>query len=129
MTTATKTTAKKMKTYNFVFSEQKRTISRTYGGSNYTLNVYEIINGEPIKIGEAHACTRGHKGEESEAFGVIVKQRPEIIRKIETRCNRILKEPNHPHKYTAELFLKDVKNSGGYYFWQFRDLGINLRKV
>lgn len=60
----------------FIYTESKRTISRTYGGSNYTLNVYEVIENKPVFIGEAKACTRAHKGEIHEALTVVVKYLP-----------------------------------------------------
>jgi hypothetical protein len=66
------TTKVKLKRH-FFYVEKKRTISRTYGGSNYTLAVYEILKDKSVVyIGEANACTRGHKGESSEAWTVIV---------------------------------------------------------
>jgi len=116
-----------MKNYHFIYTETKRTVSRTYGGSNYTLNVYQIIKNEPVFIGSVNACTRGHKGEESEAFGVIVKNCPKVIKAISNRAKKILAE--NPNSYPAKSFDKDVKNSGGYYFWQFRELGLFLKKA
>jgi hypothetical protein len=116
-----------MKTFNFIFKITDIKISRTYGGSNYTAKVYQIINNEPVLIGEQKACTRGHKGEESEAFSVIVKNCPNIIKTISGRAKKVLK--TEPNNYYAKNFLKDVKNSGGYYSWQFRELGLNLRQI
>lgn len=116
-----------MKQFNFLFTESKRTISRTYGGSNYTLQVYEVIKGETKHIGEVKACTRGHKGEESEAFGLIIKLRPQVIKAISRRCKKILEKD--PNNYTAKNFDRDVNNSGGYYSWRFRELGLSLKKI
>jgi predicted transcriptional regulator of viral defense system len=47
----------------FTFYKSKETISRTYGGVNYTLQVYELIDNKPVHITEVKACTRGHRGE------------------------------------------------------------------
>lgn len=118
-----------MKSFNFIYTEKSRVVSRTYGGSTYVLNVYQIEpkSGELKFIGEAKACTRGHKGEESEAFGVIVKNCPQIIKTIERRCKQILK--TEPNNYYAKYFLTDVRNSGGYYSWNFKQLGISLKGI
>lgn len=43
-------------------------INRTYGGSTYTLKLYEIKNRELVYIDETQADTRGHAGEISEAY-------------------------------------------------------------
>lgn len=71
---------------HFIAIESKRTISRTYGGSNYTLQIYENKGpGELVHLGEVSACTRGHKGEASEAWGKIVDLKavkPSIMKKI-----------------------------------------------
>lgn len=75
---------------SYVFTESKRTVSRTYGGSNYTLEVYEIKNKNTINhIGSVSACTRGHKGEISEAWSVVFnslsKRKQNEIRAISNR--------------------------------------------
>lgn len=71
---------------HFIAIESKRTISRTYGGSNYTLQIYENKGkGDLIPIGEVSACTRGHKGETSEAWGKIVELKavkPSLMKQI-----------------------------------------------
>lgn len=58
---------------HFFYTETSRTVSRTYGGSAYTLAIWEVIKkGEIIRHGTTTACTRGHKGEAGEAWGFIV---------------------------------------------------------
>ena len=116
-----------MKKFSFIFTEKSRKISRTYGGSTYVLSVYQIVNNEPVFIGDCVACTRGHKGEESEAFGVIVKNCPDVIKTITRRAKMRLK--TDPNCYPAKSFLADVNNSGGYYSWHYRELGLYLREA
>jgi len=117
-----------MKAFNFIYSEKTRTISRTYGGSTYTLAVYEIVNGSPVYICTAKACTRGHKGEESEAFGELLKTRPELKKLIIKRAKALQK--TNPSSYEAKSILNDVDNSGGYYSrYAFECIKFNLRQV
>jgi hypothetical protein len=109
-----------MKKHLFLYSEIKRTVRRTYGGSNYTLRVYEIVNGEVVEVGEVSACTAGHKGESSEAWHLIAEKRPEIIKLL---CKRIArKEGKDSHRYTEA-------KRGSYYSWQFREYGVELKSV
>lgn len=63
----------------FTFYKSKETISRTYGGANYILQVSEVINNKPIHITEVKACTRGHKGEIHEVYSQLqrIKVLPE----------------------------------------------------
>jgi hypothetical protein len=68
-----------MKAKLFIYSIKSRVISRTYGGSTYTFNVYEVTKNNELKlITDGKACTRGHKGEDSEAFGKLIQARPDI---------------------------------------------------
>lgn len=116
-----------MKKFSFVYSIKNVVVSRTYGGSNYTAVVYQIADGIPVYIGQQRACTRGHKGEDSEAFTVIVRQCPNVIKTIKKRAKTILKKDGK--NYAAETFLKGIDNSGGYYFYSFRELGLYLKQI
>jgi hypothetical protein len=104
-----------MKNYNFVYTEKSRKISKTYGGSTYTLAVYEIVNNELVYLGEKTACTRGHKGEDSEAFDVVREKRPEVIKTLIKRTS------------SDEYYNKEAK--GNYYTWRFKDFGVSLKKI
>lgn len=81
------TTTPKIKRH-FFFTEKTRTISKTYGGSTYTLAVYEIVKKGVVKyIGEVKACTRAHKGELHEAWTAVVnkvltKKEKEVLKDI-----------------------------------------------
>jgi hypothetical protein len=108
-----------MKTYNFVYTEKKRTISRTYGGSNYTLAVYEVVKNEMVYLGEVSACTRGHMGEDSEAWSVVREKRPNVIK---TLTKRIAKKNG-----VNDYYHKAAK--GNYYSWQFREYGVSLKAL
>ena len=85
-----------MKKLSFVYSVVKRTVSRTYGGSNYTLRVYQVVKNELVYIGEISGCTRGHKGEVSEAWGLIIEKGLIPAR----RLNQMLKEDTSIKRYT-----------------------------
>jgi hypothetical protein len=116
-----------MKTKLFIYSIINRVISKTYGGSTYTFRVYEVVKSDIIFITEGQACTRGHKGEESEAFGQLIKARPDIKKMLIRNAKRALKKDIN--NYDAQSVLKDVENSGGYYFYNMRKFGLNLRSV
>ena len=107
-----------MKKFSFIYTEKNRKISKTYGGSTYTLSVYEIVNNEMVFIGETTQCTRGHMGEESEAFAVVRKQRPEVIK---TLAKRIQKAGDESY------YLEAAK--GNYYSWRFKDYGVSIKKA
>jgi len=71
---------------HFIVVKTKEVVSRTYGGCTYTLEMYENTGkGEPVKhVASCKACTRGHKGEVSEALTAIVESgaiRPCIIKR------------------------------------------------
>ena len=71
---------------HFIVVKTKEVVSRTYGGCTYTLQVYENTGkGESLKwVASCKACTRGHKGEVSEALTAIVKAdavRPAILKR------------------------------------------------
>jgi hypothetical protein len=116
-----------MKTKLFIYSITSRVISKTYGGSNYTFSVYEVIKNDLVFIAEGKACTRGHKGEDSEAFGQLIKARPDIKKMLIRNAKKALKA--NPDNYDAKSILKDVENSGGYYFYNMRNFGLNLKSV
>jgi hypothetical protein len=91
----------------FYYTEKKRTISRTYGGSDYTLNIYESKRGNMVHIGEVSACTRGHKGEESEVYTKIIelgKIKPAIMDLIKKAiADPKNKNYNYEHYYTRSM--------------------------
>lgn len=103
----------------FVYTEKSRTISRTYGGSTYTLNVWEIVKNKPVLLGTVTACTRGHMGEDSEAWSVVRKERPNIIKSLVREIEK--KEGK------GSFYAKEAK--GNYYTWKFRDFGVQLQKL
>ena len=108
-----------MKKYVFAYTEAKRTTRRTYGGSNYTLNVYDLTGGKVERIGEVSACTAAHKGEASEAWGVILRERPRLARTLYNRA-----------KAKGDTYLmKRAKDDQGYHLWQYRELGVELHEL
>lgn len=108
-----------MKTRSFIYTEASRTVRRTYGGSNYTLNVYEITGGKLELLGTVKACTAAHKGESSEAWSVVIAKRPEVLRLLARRAKA---------KGDAYL-LKQATTERGYHTWQFRELGVTLEQA
>jgi hypothetical protein len=122
-----KTTNTTKKTNLFVYSIKNVKVSRTYGGSNYTVRVYQLLKNDLKFIGERKACTRGHKGEDSEAFSVIVENCPEVIKSVKRRA--ALKLKSDPNDYAAKNTLKDIKNSGGYYFRYMEEFGLKLKSI
>lgn len=72
---------------HFIYTKIKSRIDRTYGGENYTLAVYENKGrGKIVRIGEISKCSRSHKGEPSEAWGVafdsLSKREQNRLRKL-----------------------------------------------
>lgn len=116
-----------MKAKLFLYSITSEKISRTYGGTTYTFNVYEVINNDLKLITDGKACNRGHKGEDSEAFGKLIEARPDIKKMLVRNAKNVLK--NDPENYYAKSLLKDINNSGGYYSYHFKDFGLILKRV
>jgi len=116
-----------MKTNLFIYSITERKISKTYGGTTYFFNVYQVLNNDINFVAAGEACTRGHKGEESEAFGVLIQAMPEIKKMLIRNAKKVLK--TDPQNYNAKSLLKDVENSGGYYFRYFENFGLRLKSV
>lgn len=58
---------------HFLYTEQETKYSRTYGGRSYTLAILEIKSkGDLVRHGTIGTrCSRGHMGEESEAWNWI----------------------------------------------------------
>jgi len=52
----------------FVFASEKVVVSRTYGGSNVTVRIYEVVDGALQFCTRASWCTRSFKGAESEVM-------------------------------------------------------------
>lgn len=104
---------------SFLLVESKRVISKTYGGSTYTLQIYENNGvGKIVHIGEVTACTRGHKGEESEAFTRIL-QLQAIKPVIKKQIDRLVES-------------KEYKNYGfdSYYTYRLIELvGLEIKKL
>jgi hypothetical protein len=107
-----------MKTRNFIFTESKRVFSKTYGGSTYTMNVYEIINNRPEKIGEVTACTRAHMGEESEVWRFVKDKNPSMIKQMLTKAKK--------QKGLSDLEYHLNRN---YWIYAYNNLGVTLEKV
>ncbi len=116
-----------MKTKLFVFTITSEKVSKTYGGTTYTYSVYEVIKDDLKFITDGKACNRGHKGEDSEAFGSLIKARPDIKKMLIRNANKVLK--TDPQNYYANNIIKDVNNSGGYYSYHFQNFGLRLKKI
>ena len=50
---------------HFIGIKKSEKISRTYGGATVKCYIYEIIDNEPVYVGEVEWCTCSYKGEES----------------------------------------------------------------
>jgi hypothetical protein len=116
-----------MKAKLFIYSITDRKVSRMYGGTTYTFSVYESINNDLKFITEGKACNRGHKGEDSEAFGCLIKARPELKKMLIRNAKKVLLID--PSSYSAKSLLKDVDNSGGYYSRHFEEFGLRLKRA
>ena len=68
---------------HFIYTAQYKH-RRVVGGCNYTIEVYENKGKNQLlkHIGSGSACTSAHRGEESEAWNVILKAIPTIKRNI-----------------------------------------------
>ena len=78
---------------HFIVIKTKEVISRTYGGCTYTLQVYENTGKDkPLKwTATCEACTRGHKGEVSEALTAILEAkaiRPCIVKRCKINAKK-----------------------------------------
>jgi hypothetical protein len=83
------------------------------------LNVYDLTGGNVERIGEVSACTAAHRGEASEAWGVVLAKRPGILRTLRKRAAA-----------KGDSYLRGmVERDGGYYAWQFRELGVELHAL
>lgn len=58
---------------HFIYTEVETKYSRTYGGRDYVLGIMEIKKkGDLVHLGHTNKrCSRGHMGEESEAWNWI----------------------------------------------------------
>ena len=108
-----------MKKYVFGYVETRRTVRRTYGGSNYTLSVYDLTGGNVELLGTVDACTAAHKGESSEAWGVVIAKRPRILGILAKRA----KESGNTY------LLRQTRENKSYHLWQYRDLGVELHAL
>lgn len=105
-----------MKTY--LYTETHRAVRRTYGGSNYTLAVYEVKSkNDVVKIGECSACTSGHKGEVSEAWSVVF--------------NSLSKRKQNEIKRLSSLPENTNLSLVNYYSWNYTPelTGIKLQSI
>ena len=117
-----------MKAMLFIYSITDRKVSRTHGGTTYKFNVYEVTKDNNLKfITEGHACNRGHKGEDSEAFGCLIKEKPELKKMLIRNAKRTLK--TDPSNFYAKNILEDINNSGGYYSYHYENFGLRLRRA
>ena len=94
---------------HFVYVCTKRKVSRTFGGCDYSMAIYENKGkGELKHVANCSACTRAHKGESSEVFTALLaaeKIRPAVIRQL------------------------GASASDGYYFWRMREDGLTLQEL
>ena len=66
----------------FIYVCTDRKYSRTYGGSTYTLKVHEVKGSRLVYVGEVTACTRAHRGEDSEAWAVVANKYPKLAKRV-----------------------------------------------
>ena len=66
-------TLKRIQKRLFVFAVEKRVVSRLYGGSNVTVRIYEVVDGELQFCNRAEWCTRSFKGAESEVMESLAR--------------------------------------------------------
>ena len=69
--TANALKSSKMKTYYFKWGKHH---TSKYGGQDGQLEVFQVKNGEIVKVGETFVQTRSMKGYESEALDVLYKE-------------------------------------------------------
>ena len=105
-----------MKKYIFAYVCTSRVVSRTYGGSNYTLTVFELTGGKVERIGETSQCTRAHKGEDSEAWTVVLNARPRLLGILKSRIEAANKGPV-------------PENVNNYWRRDFPDFGVELHNM
>ena len=55
----------------FVFATEKKVVSRTYGGADVTVRIYEVVEGALRFCNRAKWCTRSFKGAESEVMNAL----------------------------------------------------------
>lgn len=68
---------------HFIAYISRRTYSRTYGGADYTVVVYENKGrGKLEYVGEGNACTRAHRGERNEAFCAVLEKLPRLRKRV-----------------------------------------------
>lgn len=103
------------KHYFYTFLNRKT--SRTYGGEDYTLAVFENKGrGKFVKLGEVSRCTRGHKGYDSEAWGVVWNSKS--LGKIKNLINS--DSDAEPYGW----------KNGGYYSYRMQEkFGIKLEQM
>lgn len=106
---------------HFLFTKIKSTVSRMYGGENYTLALYENRGrGKLVRLGETSACSRGHKGEESEAWSAIFNLLPK------RQQSAMMKHP--------AVIENNARSGGGsfpnYFGWNIgQAMGIKLEQI
>ncbi len=102
---------------HFIYTKQSKP-DRRYGGENYTLTVYEIVKrGELKRVGERKCCSRGHKGEDSEAWAVA-------------RDNAFT--PRQMKALTKKMMANNsllIGNYPGYYSYGMRDYGVIVEQI
>lgn len=100
---------------HFFFTFANRKTSRTYGGENYTLNVFENKGrGRIVHLGTASGCTRGHRGFDSEAWAQVIF--PSLTKKTQ--------------KAICEFMDKGREQKGmgpSYYAWMLRDSPLAIK--
>lgn len=71
---------------HFIYVCTRRKVSRTYGGNNYTLKIWENKGkGKLAYVACCVACTRADMGEDSEAFTALLDAgaiRPAVLKQL-----------------------------------------------
>lgn len=102
---------------HFITICTERKVSKTYGGSDYTLRVFEVLKDRSLKFVVAcSACTRGHKGEKSEAFTALLAEgaiRPSIVKRLKDPkysryCTPMQYAPGGQDAIEIGLFIREM---------------------
>ncbi len=106
---------------HFVYVCTSRKISRTYGGSTYTMAIYEIKGkGKLEHVAGCTACTRAHMGEDSEVFTALVTAcaiRPAVLKQLTVarrlRCAPIGSSNSYYHRNSMSDAGLLIRSLGG----------------
>jgi hypothetical protein len=102
---------------HFIYTKQGK-INKTYGGEDYILTVYEVVKpGEVNRIGEVKRSTRGHKGENSEAWSVAW-EKAFTARQQKALTKKMVAD----HNLTSGMFP-------AYYTYDMRGYGVIVEQI